>query len=101
MSAKHYTLDPYVLDTLMRDLVGHDRRSSAFLVYLSLASSAGDGALPRFSHVQLAERTGLSKRGVQDAVDHLVARKLLRRSKPGATDVAAYEVLAPWRRPND
>ncbi len=101
MSAKHYTLDPYVLDTLMRDLVGHDRRSSAFLVYLSLASSAGDGQLSRLSHVQLAERTGLSKRGVQDAVDHLVARKLLRRSKPGATDVAAYEVLAPWRRPKD
>jgi hypothetical protein len=30
-------LDDYVLDTLMRDLVGHDRRSASFLVYLWLA----------------------------------------------------------------
>ena len=29
-------LDPYVVDTLMPDLVGHDRRPSAFLVYLYL-----------------------------------------------------------------
>ena len=29
-------LDAYVLDTLMRDLTGHDRQPSAFLVYLSL-----------------------------------------------------------------
>ena len=27
-------LDAYVLDVLMPDLVGHDRRPSAFLVYL-------------------------------------------------------------------
>ena len=26
------TLDPYVVDTLMADLVGHDRQPSAFLV---------------------------------------------------------------------
>lgn len=36
MSNKQYVLDAYVLDTLMRDLVGHDLRTSAFLVYLSL-----------------------------------------------------------------
>jgi hypothetical protein len=27
-------IDAYILDTLMRDLVGHDRQPSAFLVYL-------------------------------------------------------------------
>ena len=27
-------IDDYVLDTLMADLVGHDRRPSAFVVYL-------------------------------------------------------------------
>ena len=30
------TLDPYILDVLMRDLVGHDHTPSAFLVYLWL-----------------------------------------------------------------
>ena len=29
-------VDAYVLDTLMADLVGHDRQPSAFLVYLFL-----------------------------------------------------------------
>ena len=97
MSDKHYTLDAYVLDSLMRDLVGHDHRASAFLVYLSLAAAAGDGA-PRVSHAQLAERTGLSKRSVQDAVLHLVDRNLLRVTRRGATEVPRYEPLTPWRR---
>ena len=29
-------IDPYIVDTLMPDLVGHDRQPSAFLVYLLL-----------------------------------------------------------------
>jgi hypothetical protein len=29
-------IDPYVLDTLMRDLVGHDRRPASYLVYLAI-----------------------------------------------------------------
>ena len=29
-------LDPYITDVLMRDLVGHDRTPSAFIVYLWL-----------------------------------------------------------------
>lgn len=97
MSNKHYTLDAYVLDALMRDLVGHDHRASAFLVYLILAA-ASEEAAPRFSHAQLAERTGLSKRSVQDAVLHLVDRNLLRVTRRGATDVPQYEPLTPWRR---
>src|SRR6266536_1055507 len=32
----HVTLDTYVVDTLMPDLVGHDRAPSAFLVFLFL-----------------------------------------------------------------
>jgi len=32
------TLDRYVTGNLMRDLVGHDRRPIAFLVYLWLAA---------------------------------------------------------------
>jgi DNA-binding MarR family transcriptional regulator len=97
MSDRHYTLDAYVLDVLMRDLVGHDHRASAFLVYLVLAAASKDGA-PRLSYAQLAERTGLSKRSVQDAVLRLVDRNLLRVTRRGATEVPRYEPLTPWRR---
>lgn len=97
MIDEQYALDAYVLDTLMRDLVGHDRRTSAFLAYLALLASA-DGGFARLSHAQLAERTGLSKRSAQDAVLHLIERGLLRATKPGATDVTRYEVLFPWRK---
>ncbi|WP_375380214.1 winged helix-turn-helix domain-containing protein [uncultured Sphingomonas sp.] len=100
MGDKHYALDAYVLDTLMRDLVGHDRRASAFLVYIAFSAASAMGS-PRLSHAQLAERTGLSKRSVQDAVRHLAGRKLLRATRGGKTDVTHYEVLAPWRRPSD
>jgi len=31
-------LDDYVVDVLLRDLVGHDRRPVSFLVYLWLAA---------------------------------------------------------------
>jgi DNA-binding GntR family transcriptional regulator len=65
-------------------------------VYLSLIAAAEDGA-PRLSHAQLAQRTGLSKRSVQDAVLHLVDRSLLRVTRQGATAIPRYEPLAPWR----
>lgn len=98
MSDKQYALDAYVLDTLMRDLVGHDRRTSAFLVYLALFASAEKG-FARISHARLAERTGLSKRSAQEAVLHLIDRGLLHATKSGVTDVTRYELLSPWRRP--
>ena len=31
---QHFNLDNYVVDVLMPDLVGHDRRPAAFIVYL-------------------------------------------------------------------
>lgn len=97
MSDRRYTVDAYVVDALMRDLVGHDHRTSAFLVYLTLTAAAEGGAT-RLSHTQLAERTGLSKRTVQDAVLHLVDRGLLHVTRLGATDIPKYEPLMPWRR---
>ena len=40
MAAKaSFELDSYVAETLMRDLVGHDRRPSAFLVYLAITAA--------------------------------------------------------------
>lgn len=97
---KRLYLDPYVVDTLLRDLVGHDRRPSAYLVYVYLCGlTAGrSGARAELSLGRLAEETGLSKRAVQVAVAHLERRKFLRVDRPAATAVPAYEVLRPWRR---
>ena len=89
-------IDPYVLDTLMRDLVGHDRRASAYLIYLAIFSS-GSGKAVALSHQQLADRAGLSKRAVQDAIAHLAGRGLLSIEKRGRTEPALVKVLTPWR----
>jgi len=97
MSSQAFELDRYVVDALMRDLVGHDRRPSAYLVYLTIAAASGAGRVS-LSLAQLAERTGLSKRSAQDAVRHLSARGLLGISKSGETEVPRYEALRPWRR---
>jgi DNA-binding GntR family transcriptional regulator len=93
-------LDRYVLETLMPDLVSHDRRPSAFIVYLALWSRTG-GARQRgvpLSLRELAESTGLSKRTVQDALRKLVRRKLVSVERDGPTAIPAYSVLRPWVR---
>lgn len=90
-------LDAYVTDTLMRDLVSHDRRPSAFLVYLAIAASGQDGARG-MSYGDLAEITGLSRRSVQDAIAHLARRKLIEVHRVGPTETALYRALRPWRR---
>lgn len=97
MTATRLSLDTYVLDTLMRDLVGHDRRPGAFLVYLAITAEAARGRAI-LSHAELAERTGLSRRAAQDAVRHLVGRGLLSRLRAGPTERSEYAPLAPWRR---
>ena len=96
MSDKHYTLHAYIFDALMRDLVGHDHRASAFLVYLALTTTSEKAS--NLSLAQLAERTGLSKRSVQDSIRHLIDRNLLRVTKRGATEIPRYEPMTPWRR---
>ena len=90
-------IDAYVVDVLLRDLVGHDRSPSAFLVYLWLwrRTRNGDARVPL---VRIAEGTGLSKRGVQDAIGHLEERRLLRVSRESITAIPEYSVLRPWAR---
>lgn len=91
------TIDRYVVEALMRDLVGHDRRPSAYLVYLAITTSAGEGRIS-MSLANLAEQTGLSKRSVQAAVRHLAARGLLAVTRAGPTETPRYQPLKPWRR---
>jgi len=90
-------LDRYVIETLMPDLVGHDRRASAFLVYMVILAAATEGRVA-LSHAQMAERTGLSRRSVQTAVTLLRRRQLIEVSRRGATDISEYRPLSPWRR---
>lgn len=90
-------LDRYIVETLMRDLVGHDRRPSAFFVYVAIAGLSASKA-QAMSYSQLSEVTGLSRRAVQDAVAHLARRKLLEINRVGPTETALYRALSPWRR---
>jgi len=93
-------VDPYILDTLMRDLVAHSRSSSAFLVYLQLyrqTHGAGRESVA-MSHKVLAELIGISRRSVQTSLAHLVGRRLIRQRKARPTAVPVYTVLTPWIR---
>ena len=93
-------IDDYIIDTLMLDLIGHDRQPSAFVVYLLLwRQTHGD----KKSEVQIAlqdiaEQTGLSKRSVQSAVAWLAKRKLIAVERESITAIPVYTVMRPWRR---
>ena len=92
-------LDDYVVDTLMRDLVGHDRRPAGFLVYLWLTLQQARTKQPvETSYQEIAESTGISKSSAQAAVGWLIKRKLLTATKRNATAVPRYTVERPWKR---
>jgi len=95
-----HSVDAYVIDVLMADLAGHDRRPSAFLVYLYLATrGAGGRRRPvALSYQDLALGTGLSKSAVQGAVGWLRRRRLVQVSQATPTSTPQYEVLRPWAR---
>jgi hypothetical protein len=91
-------LDDYVVDVLMRDLVGHDRRPVCFLVYLWLAAEQQRrGIAVQVSYQEIAESIGISKSSAQSAVGWLARRRLLGVSKRTATAMPVYKVLSPWR----
>ncbi|HTP48486.1 MAG TPA: helix-turn-helix domain-containing protein [Casimicrobiaceae bacterium] len=90
------TLDPYVVDVLMPDLVGHDRSPAAFIVYVYLAHAAGPRGRVQVSYATMAADTGLSKTCVQRAVAHLRRRKLVVATKDTPTSVPDYRVARPW-----
>jgi hypothetical protein len=90
-------IDDYVIDVLMRDLVGHDRRVVSFLVYLWFAGEQQKGYEIEVSYRQIAECIGVSKSSAQAAVAWLIKRKLLSSSKKTVTASPCYKVLAPWR----
>lgn len=91
-------LDDYLVDVLMRDLVGHDRKPTSFLVYLWFTAEQArrEGAV-QVSYQELAESIGVSKSSAQAAVSWLVRRKLLAASKEKTTAIPNYTVRSPWR----
>lgn len=93
-------IDDYVVDVLMRDLVGHDRQPTSFLVYLWFTFEASRTRRDRLfvSYQTLADAIGISKSAAQTGVRWLVRRKLLETTKTSPTAVPAYRVLRPWRR---
>jgi len=90
--------DAYLLDSLMPDLVGHDRQPSAFIVYLYLAHRVTRGRVRSvaISLQGISADTGLSKTAVQRAIRTLVRRRLLRVDKQSRTAVPSYTVLRAW-----
>jgi DNA-binding MarR family transcriptional regulator len=92
--------DRYIVDVLMRDLVGHDRSPSAFVVYLWLwRMSRGEGRPTVGASLQMiATETGLSKSSVQNAIRRLVQRGFLAARREGPTTAPIYEVREPWKR---
>ena len=92
-------IDRYILDTLLRDLTGHDRRPAAFLIYLWLTAEQTRRSSPvAISYQELAESTGLSRSSAQAAVHWLLRRKLLTATKANTTAIPTYTAQFPWRR---
>jgi len=92
-------LDSYITDTLMRDLLGHDRAPSAFALYLWLwRHTRAIGKISVGASLQvMASETGLSKSSVQNALRRLRRRKLVAVRRGGPTTACHYDVLEPWR----
>jgi len=92
------SIDAYVTDVLLRDLVGHDRRPVSFLVYLWLtAEQQRRRATVQISYSELAESVGVSKSAAQSAVRWLIRRRLLAATKETVTATPNYAALTPWK----
>jgi hypothetical protein len=92
-------IDDYVLDVLMRDLIGHDQKSAAYLVYLYLYGQAARNKWrPISASVRaVADATGFSKSAVHAALTHLRRRELIAATAHDATAASHYRVLRHWR----
>lgn len=93
-------MDDYVVDVLMRDLVGHDQQPAAFLVFVFLYSRAARQLWRpvRASLRMIADETGLSKSAVQSALVRLRSRQLIATSRRHRTAMPAHRVLRHWRQ---
>ena len=93
-------IDDYVLDVLMRDLIGHDKKPAAFLVYMHLYGQAAQNNWRNVSASvrTMAEATGLSKSAVHAALTHLRRRQLIVTTADHMTATPLHRVLRHWRK---
>lgn len=93
-------IDPYIVESLLPDLVGRDRQPSAFVVYLYLWHRAARSRTRSLaaSLQTIAVDTGLSKSAVQRGIRNLLRRRLIKIQKTSPTAVPGYTVLRPWVR---
>jgi hypothetical protein len=94
------SIDAYVIDVLMPDLVGHDRRPATFVVYLFLLRQAARTRRDTVSVSlqSIAVKTGLSKSTVQTALRHLRRRKLIDPTLAATVSAPMRRVMRPWVR---
>jgi len=92
-------IDDYVLDVLMRDLIGHDQKLAACVVYLHLYGQAVRHHWKPFSASvrTIADATGLSKSAVHAALKHLRRRQLIATNADHATATPRHRILRHWR----
>ncbi len=97
---ERFPLDAYVIDILMPDLVGHDRRPATFIVYLFLLRQAAKSRRDAVcvSLQTIATKTGLSKSTVQAALRHLRRRRLLDPAVAATVSLPMRRILRPWAR---
>jgi DNA-binding MarR family transcriptional regulator len=100
ITMERFSLDPYVVDVLMPDLAGHDRRPATFLVYLFLLrqSARSRRDVISVSLQTIATKTGLSKSTVQAAIRHLRRRGLIDSSVAATPGAPVRKVMRPWTR---
>jgi hypothetical protein len=107
------SIDDYVTDVLMRDLVGHDKRPVSFLVYLWLAAEQQRrSSAVQISYQELAESIGLARaaevdprqQGDGDSDTEVQSPEPLEairgRSRPTAVIVYAVARCCSWWPPN-
>jgi hypothetical protein len=94
------SIDSYVIDVLMPDLVGHDRRPATFVVYLFLLRQAAKARRDTVavSLQTIAAKTGLSKSTVQTALRHLRRRQLIDPGVAPTVSAPLRRVMRPWMR---
>jgi DNA-binding MarR family transcriptional regulator len=93
-------IDDCVLDVLMRDLISHDQKPAAYLVYLHLYGHAARNKwrpIPA-SLRTIADATGLSKSAVQVALVTLRRRELIATTADHVTATPRHRVLRHWRK---
>lgn len=91
-------IDAFVIRSLMRDLVSHDKKPSAFLVFLyiyyAIEKEADDSVA--LSLNQLVGATGLSRSAVQSGLQTLLKRELLSAEKKTVTATPVYRIHKHW-----